>query len=358
MSVKLPCDFRRGPAARPGSAEAAAASNKAASGLTAPARDGAVGPGASAARRPAVRVGAAVALALALAVGPLRGAPAEEGAAERAMADWLELRTGYDTEVDASADAGAGATARGQSFGSVSDRGFELDASRTTLLAPGWAVSAGVRVAETRLSVPAAAPLPTSLGSIGLPLDLHWRASDTWGWVAEIIPGLNSQGFRSEGADFDVSGSVVGLWRVAPRCLLAGGVEFDAFGSYPLLPAGGVVYAFSPEWTARILFPDPRIAYRCAPGLELFVGAHFMYGSYRMGAGFGRRFGLPKLDHALLSVEQNLYGPGLSWQVNRGVLLDVTGGAETDRHLDYFRAGYAVDLRPAAALRLSLQASF
>ncbi len=293
-----------------------------------------------------------------LGTGPLRGAPADDGAAGRAMSDWLELRTGYDTELDASADAGAGATARGQAFGSVSDWGYEFDASRTLLVAPGWAVSAGVRVAETLLSVPSAAPLPTRLGAIGLPLDLHWRVSESWGWVAEVVPGFNAQGFRSAGADFDVSGSVVGLWHVAPRCLLAGGVEFDAFGSYPILPAGGVVFELSPDWTARILFPDPRVVYRCAPGVELFVGAHFMYGSYRMGAGFGNRYGLPQLNHALLSVEQNLYGPGLSWQLNRGVLLDVTGGAETDRHLDYFRAHYAVDLRPAAALRLSFQVSF
>jgi hypothetical protein len=39
-------------------------------------------------------------------------------------------------------------------------------------------------------------------------------------------------------------------------------------------------------------------------------------------------------------------------------LLDVSGGIETDRHLDYFRANYAIDLRPAAAARLAFQLSF
>jgi hypothetical protein len=285
-------------------------------------------------------------------------ASAQPGAAAQTMADWVELRNGYDTEFDASADAGAGATARGQNLGSVSDRAFELDASRSIQLAPEWAASGGVRLADSHQSAGTSAPVPAELGSVGLPLDLRWRGAGAWGGVAELVPAFNGQNFQSSGADFDFSGSVVGLWQAAPGLLVAAGAEFDTFGSYPILPAGGIVYELGPEWTARILFPDPRIVYRCTATLSVYAGAHFQYGSYRVSRTLGDRYGLPRLDHALLSVEQTMYGPGLSWQPNRGVVLEGSAGVEADRHLDYFRAGYAVDLRAAAAFRLTFQVSF
>lgn len=305
----------------------------------------------------------AVAAAFSALGAPLPGetAPAAQvatGAAAQAMSDWVELRNGYDTEFDASADAGATATGRGQNLGSVSDRTFELDAARSIQLGPEWAASVGVRLADSHQSAPGSAPVPAELGSVGLPLDLRWRGAGAWGWVAEIAPGFNAQNFQAGGADFDFSGSFVGLWRAAPGLLVAAGAEFDTFGSYPVLPAGGVVYELGPDWTARILFPDPRIVYRCTPAFSLYAGAHFQYGSYRVTKRFGERYGLPQLDHALLSVEQTMYGPGLTWEPIHGVLVEGSAGVEADRHLDYFRAGYAVDLRAAAAFRLTFQVSF
>jgi hypothetical protein len=118
------------------------------------------------------------------------------------------------------------------------------------------------------------------------------------------------------------------------------------------------VVDLSSDWSLRLLFPQSRLVYQITPSWAAYLSATEEVQSFRVGERFGTARGLPRLDGAALSLEETQVGPGLSYQWGPGVYLEMNVGFVTDRHFDYFRVGREIDLKNAAAVRLSIEATF
>jgi hypothetical protein len=308
-------------------------------------------------RRTAVRI---VLIALLISLGAVRGSAQESDAdyARHVFHELLDLRTGFDTEWDFGAEAEGRTTGGGTNGGPLSSTSESFFLSRAALARTDLALGVGFEEAEFRLSRPQGLPLPATLSSLGLPLDLRWRVQPDIACVTEWVPCFNSESFGTGSNALELAGSVTFLWMFNERLLIAVGAEFDALGEYPVLPLGGAVFALSDTWEARLLFPDPRLAWHASPHIEISLGVHYEYDSYRVDGGLGSAAGKPRLNGAVLSLESTLYGPAFRWRFGRVGSIELLGGVAADRRYSYYRVGYSVDVRPAAAFRLSAEVGF
>lgn len=295
--------------------------------------------------------------AFALAMAALQaGSALWADTASQFFADNLDLRGGWDVELDGAVDAAAQPASGGA--GEIGLRSATVSAVRSFALGNGLAVQGGVRVTEVILTAPAAALLPAGLRSNGLVTGLIWKPAPTVGLSVQALPAFSGAGAGSAARTLNVSGVAAGFWQVSSHVVLEAGLEFDSLGKYTLYPAGGVVVDVARDWSLRLLFPQPRLVWRATAGWSLFVGADVEVQSFRMDPHFGEDHGIPRLDNAPLTLEETQFGPGAGYQFGEAFYLELNVGAVTDRHFDYFRAGQEVAPRDALAARLSLELTF
>ncbi len=289
-----------------------------------------------------------------LLAAPLR---AETGA-QRFLADTLDTRAGWDLEVDAGFDASAAASSAGAVTRSLSQQSGSVSAVRSFGLGPGLALDGGVRGSFVDLGGGPAVGLPAHLESDGLVLGASWKPATEWGISFQALPAFSGEPGSLSSRTLNVSGALSGLWLINERLLVQAGVEFDSLGRYTLYPEGGVIYDLTAALSLRLLFPQPRMVYQMTPAWAVYAGADVEVVSDRVGPTFGSSRGVPRLNNAVLSLEETEFGPGTSYRWGEAVYLEVNFGWVTERKDDYFRAAKSLTLRPAAALRLSVEMTF
>jgi hypothetical protein len=114
------------------------------------------------------------------------------------------------------------------------------------------------------------------------------------------------------------------------------GLRMDVRSQYPVLPAVGVRWKYTDQWTLNLVFPKPRLEYEMSDTLLLYLGAEVLAGTFRMGEDFGTLRGNPKLNNAVLDYTEFRIGPGCSWKILPNLTLEAGVGFMPYRSMNFF----------------------
>jgi hypothetical protein len=167
-------------------------------------------------------------------------------------------------------------------------------------------------------------------------LGFDYQLADQWLVRAEVQPGVYSDLRDVHWNDVDAP-LVLGAAYLANEDLQWFlGLRVDARSQYPVLPAIGVRWKFSDQWTLNLQPPKPRLEYEVSDNFLLYFGAGVEAGTFRVGEHFGSDRGLPKLNNAVLDFLEVRIGPGCSWKIAPNVTIEAEAGYMPYRSFDFF----------------------
>jgi hypothetical protein len=94
-------------------------------------------------------------------------------------------------------------------------------------------------------------------------LDLSWRflERDWWGLSGGLTPGFYGDFNRIDGDAFQLTGWLLGDWRLNERWTAVAGLAYVRQLQSNLLPVGGLIWRPSPDLRIDIVVPRPRVAW-------------------------------------------------------------------------------------------------
>ena len=299
-----------------------------------------------------------VLLALALSTTALAGkAVVDPKATESATVvplTVLNLRSSYTFESDF--ERGHDASGDAWFNGGAVARRFPLGWAWPTQPDASWYLRLGAEYGRFDFDNAGDLPLPDTLQNVNAVLALEYLVGGEIALLLEAAPGF----YFENDLDSDVFTTPVKLaaaFQLTPRFFVVAGATYrGGFEKYPVLPVLGVVWRISDEWTLRLVAPTPRLIYRPADHLRLWVGGELSGGAYRVDDDRSRP---ADLRGAVLSYSEYKLGAGVTWGDPDRLALDVGAGYAFRRKFDYHRAeeGYETD-EGAPYVRVSFSAGF
>ncbi len=189
-----------------------------------------------------------------------------------------------------------------------------------------------------RLGLPLRAELPDRLQDTSFVVGLDTEFTDSFLIRIEAHPGWYGAGgdlFRGDNFRVPFIAGTTYVYSPTLQFTLGVGVNFE--GKYPVLPGGGVRWAFAPNWVLNAVVPRPRLEYEVNKNFTLYGGAEIKSDTFRVGDRFGDFAGKPRLDNAYLSYSEVRTGVGFDWKLSPGVTLSAEGGYVPYRTFDYSR---------------------
>jgi hypothetical protein len=184
--------------------------------------------------------------------------------------------------------------------------------------------------------VPDHAPLPSVLQQASLVLGFDYQIADEWLMRVEVQPGIYSDFRDITWRDVDAPLVVGAAYLASADLQWFFGLRVDARTQYPILPAAGVRWKFSDEWTLDFMLPKPRLEYDMNEKLKLYLGAEIQAGTFAVGEDFGSTRGLPRLDNAIVDYLELHLGSGCSWKITPTVTIEAEAGFMPYRSFDFF----------------------
>jgi hypothetical protein len=171
-----------------------------------------------------------------------------------------------------------------RSSGGYLDMGeVKTDFSKRFSMNPKLELSAGFKYSLREIDAPASARLPDSLQTLALQFGAEFRKSDQLTLGINLAPKVSSdfEGFAAR--DIRVPVAVHARYQMSQRLSLLGGIAYTGEEhTFPVLPVLGVLYAPSEKWGFALGFPRTAIMYKPYKETELFLGATFSGGQYRL----------------------------------------------------------------------------
>jgi hypothetical protein len=220
-----------------------------------------------------------------------------------------------------------------ESLGSQAASYYELEALRRFNIADNWYFRVGFDVSRFDFSR-SNAVFPYSLNAVAGEVALeYWRGEDI-GILLKVSPGVYfaRDHITQNAFDFPIEAGT-GI-KVTKTFSLAIGVTTGLLREWPVLPVGGFVWDVNKQLKVNALFPEPRVSYRIAHGLQVFLGGEFVGGGYRNGPTDDRR-----TNNAALQYDEYRGGAGLTYTPRKGVALEGTAGWAFQREIDFFHSG-------------------
>jgi hypothetical protein len=124
-------------------------------------------------------------------------------------------------------------------------------------------------------------------------LDISWRFLDRerWGLAGGITPGLYGDFVRFNGDTFQLTGWLLGDWRVTQCWTLVGGVAYVRQLRSHLLPVGGIIWQPNPDTRLELLVPRSRVARRvfqdAGQDFWIYLSGLFGGGAWAVDDGLG-----------------------------------------------------------------------
>ena len=241
-------------------------------------------------------------------------------------------------EIDAEYGYVGGTTTRGAgaSIGDVDEHSADVKYVISPQLTKDLLLRFGAEWQRFSFDVPNHSPVPDVLQQISAVLGLDYQLADQWIVRAEVQPGVYSD-FREVHWDDADAPLILGAAYLANEDLQwFFGLRFDARSQYPVLPAVGVRWKFSDQWTLNLQPPKPRLEYDVNDNLQLYFGAETEAGTFRVGDHFGNDSGLPKLNNEVVDFLEVRIGPGCSWKIRPNVTIEAEAGYMPYRSFDFF----------------------
>jgi len=191
--------------------------------------------------------------------------------------------------------------------------------------------------------VAATAPVPRVLQQVSAVIGGDYQLGDRWLVRAEVQPGVYGDFEGITGRDVDAPLVLGGAYLADADLQWFLGLRVDVRSEYPVLPAAGVRWKFSDQWTLDFQLPKPRLEYDLTDRWQLYLGGDIEAGTFRIGDHFGSDHGQPKFNGAMVDYLELRVGPGLSWKITPILTLEAEAGLMPYRDFDFFHAG--ADLR-------------
>jgi hypothetical protein len=201
-------------------------------------------------------------------------------------------------------------------------------------------------------------PVPDELQSASLILGFDYQFADQWIMRAELQPGVYGDFEDVDWNSVDAPLVLGAVYLKDADLQWFFGLRMDARSEYPVLPAAGVRWKYSDQWTLNLAFPNPRLEFEVTDGLLLYFGADVDAGTYRMSDTFGSDRGEKKLNGAILDYLEVRIGPGCSWRILPNLTIEAEAGLMPYRCVDYFDANTATRSYDAPYGQIACHARF
>jgi len=231
---------------------------------------------------------------------------------------------------------GAGTRGGGVNVGSVDEHSADLKYVVSPQVNKDLLLRVGFEWQRFSFGVPDHAPVPSALQQASLVLGFDYQIADEWLMRVEVQPGVYSDFRDITWRDVDAPLVIGGVYLASPDLQWMFGLRVDARTQYPVLPAAGVRWKYSEEWTLDFMLPRPRLEYDVNDKLQLYLGAEIQAGTYAVGQNFGTPRGQPKLDNAIVDYLELHLGSGCSWKITPRVTIEAEAGFMPYRSFDFF----------------------
>lgn len=228
-------------------------------------------------------------------------------------------------------------------FGDVDEIHNQLSYVVSPEVADGFLLRLGGDYSRFSFGLPDNAPIPNTLQNLNAIIGFDWAITDRWLMRFEVQPGIYNTNSDVRWNDVNVPIVIGASYFHSPKLQWILGLSVDLQREYPVLPGAGVRWQFAENWTLNAIVPRPRLEYKVMPGLDLFVGAELLGGSYRSSVDHGNTHGNNKLSDTPISYTEIRVGGGMIWKLNPGLSLNLNGGWVPFRRFDFHRADTQFD---------------
>lgn len=277
---------------------------------------------------------------------PVRSEPAAPAARTR-------LDASLNASYTAPGDAKFGGVKHDDSDAAVIS--LAIRASQT--LNDAWRWNHALRSENIFLDEISALPIPERIHTLGLNTGPTYRLNDQWtvgGTMGALL-------YRFEDIDTDTFGVVAtafALYRQNEKLRWNFGFSFNPDSDLKVFPAAGVQWLIDPDWTLDLGIPRTRLTYKLNPAWQLHTGLDMVGTTFRANQDFDTGANVSGYNNALATYRDLRVGAGASFNVNRGLTLDVEAGASVYRRLDYTRRDRELRFTPSPYIRAGASARF
>jgi len=173
--------------------------------------------------------------------------------------------------------------------------------------------------------------LPSTLGSISLPLGVNWRINQKWTFLGEVSPGIYSDFVDINGSDFNAPIIAGFSYAVSENFLLFLQLSVDTRRDIPIVGGPGFRWQINRQWALSILVPRPRVEFRPNDAWMFYAGAELVGGAFQLSAEHGSRRGDSQFNDVNMTYREIRAGVGAIWNVGHGFRLEAAGGWVIDR---------------------------
>jgi hypothetical protein len=264
--------------------------------------------------------------------------------------DWFRAPPPVDAAYSFGANLRQGTTR----FGSLDTLTLHAGDVEHLKLSDRFDVLVGADWQRIDASVPANAPVPSSLQWAAAVIGFDWKIGERWRTRLEAAPGIYNEWRDFNGDDFNVPLNGEISYLVNPRLLIGFQFNADARRDTPVVALPAVRWKFAERWLLSLWAPRPQIEYAANQKLTLFGGGVFQGGTFALSHDFGRRHGRIDLDNQFVEFRQIQLGVGARYHATRRFAVEVSGGWGVDRRYEF----HSRNLQLVASGAPSIQAGF
>lgn len=186
------------------------------------------------------------------------------------------------TEVTAETTWLPGSHVRG-SGGDLTMGEAKVGFSRRFVIDPKIDLSAGLKYSLREIDAPDSANLPDALHTLSLDLGAVYHADERLTLGVRVSPGVGSDFKGFSAGDVRVPVAFHANFQASRTLSLLGGIAYTGMNhSYPVMPILGLVYIPSEQWIFALGFPRTGVVYKPDGKTDLYAGAEFSAGEYRL----------------------------------------------------------------------------
>lgn len=246
-------------------------------------------------------------------------------------------------------------------------QGGDVGISRYDLSVGGarsWAAAKGqflygLAYSRTELDADVGMTLPETLQELSLSLGLRRELSANWGLSAFLRPGLYGDFEEIDGDSFNVPVLLLTSYRESAERTWFFGINANAFSDNPVLPAFGVRWQISPDWTFDLGYPRTTLFRVVDQSLRIGLVLSAQGGNYRITETLGVPApGVRRLANTYLDYNEFRGGFRMEKSVGSSLTLDAEVGALIEREFDFYDRDYELDGSGGFYATLALRGRF
>ena len=207
------------------------------------------------------------------------------------------------------------------------------------------------------------APIPSTLQSLHAIVGLEYVVKGEPAVTLYVNPGVflshfSDVNFGSVDAPVDIDSAVPVPFFHNVFGLV--GLHISALAKTTVEPIVGLVWLVNDNLTIYGIPPEPRVIYKLNEHFNVFVGGELLGEAYKTGYRNNLRPQEQRFNGAVVDYSENRVGSGLTYNFNKALNVDFSGGCVLSRDFDYYRpdASKRFITHPAPYAKLEISAEF